>query len=412
MNRRLAINLVTVLVLFVVTVGWVIVALLGGGIGGSPYSVTADFASSGGVFTNQEVTYRGVLIGRVGDMSLNDDGVDIELLIEPEWAGKVPADVVASVRSKSAVGEQFVNLTPQGTTDEVLEPGDTIARADTELPVEFQALLRSLDRVLAELSPGATRRVVTELAGGLSGRSDEIAEILRSLGTLSEAFASVAPEQRRLLANAPLAGRAFLDTKEDFTAAMLAADRVLRGIGDEPEELRELFVQNDRFAREGIRLLARHGSNLAGGIKALADLMTFQVEHTDLVIGSLEHVPGFLRAIEDASVLWRDPNGRTYYRIRTGLVFDNVESSWPCAYKLPEDHQRFPHVRSARRIITDTRCLPRTSDAAEVAAAVDHALQAWEEENAIEPEAENEIDEEPSVLDAPVMRYFGLPRDL
>lgn len=405
MDRRLAINLFTVLVLFVVSVGWVIISLLGGGIGGSPFPVTADFASSGGVFTNQEVTYRGVLIGRVGDMSLNDDGVDVELLIEREWADRIPADVVASVRSKSAVGEQFVNLTPQGTTDDVLEAGDVIARADTELPVEFQALLRSLDRVLAELSPGATRRVVTELAGGVSGRSDEIAEIIRSLGTLSEAFASVAPAQRRLLENAPQAGRAFLDTKEDFTAAMQAADEVLTGIGDEPDELRELFIQNDRFAREGIRLLARHGSNLAGGIEALADLMTFQVEHTDLVIGSLEHIPGFLHAIEDASVRWRDPNGRVYYRIRTGLVFDNVESSWPCAYKLPDEYQRYPHLRSERRILTDPGCLPRTN-ASEVAAAVDRALTAWEDENAIE------VDEAPSILDGPVMRFFGLPRDV
>lgn len=405
LDRRLAINLVTVLVLFVVTVGWVVVKLLGGGIGGAPFPVTVDFASSGGVFTNQEVTYRGVLVGRVGDMSLNEDGVDVVLLIEPEWEGRIPADVVASIQSKSAVGEQFVNLTPDGPSDAHLGAGDRIEREDTKLPVEFQALLRSLDRVLAELSPDATRRVVTELAGGIAGRSDEIAEILRSLGTLSEAFASVAPAQERLLTNAPRAGRAFLDTKEDFTAAMRAADEVLTGIGDEPEELRELFVQNDRFAREGIRLLARHGANLAGGIRVLADLMTFQVENEDAVIGGLQHIPGFLHAIEDASVRWRDPNGNVYYRIRTGLVFDNVESSWPCGYRLPDDYQRYPHERSKRRIITGAGCLPRTDDTAQVAAAVDKALATWEEQNA------SLIDEEPSLLDEPAMRFFDLTPD-
>lgn len=405
MNRRLAINLITVLVLFVVTVGWVVIGLLGGGFGGSSYPLTADFASSGGVFTNQEVTYRGVLIGRVGDMTLNEDGVDVQLLIEPEWAGKIPADVTASIRSKSAVGEQFVNLTPNGTTDEVLEAGDAIAREYTDLPVEFQALLRSLDRVLAELSPDATRRVVTELAGGISGRSDEIAEILHSLGTLSDAFASVAPEQQRLLRNAPRAGREFLDTKDDFTAAMAAADEVLTGIGDEPEELRQLFVQNDRFAREGIRLLARHGSNLAGGIEALANLMTFQVENQDLVIGGLQHIPGFLHAIEDASVRWRDPNGNVYYRIRTGLVFDNVRSSWPCGYRLPDDYQRYPHLRSERRILTGAPCLPLADDSGEIAAAVDTALAEWEEANAEVPARE------PSLLDEPAVRFFDVTPD-
>lgn len=404
MNRRLLINLITVLVLFVGSVAWVIIGVLGGGIGGAPFPVTVDFASSGGVFTNQEVTYRGVLIGRVGDMALNDDGVDIELLIEPEWAGKIPADVLASVQSKSAVGEQFVNLTPRGSSGGVLEAGDTIARTHTKLPVEFQALLRSLDRVLAELSPGATRRVVTELSGGIAGRSDEIAEIIRSLGTLSDAFASVAPAQQRILSNAPRAGRAFLDTKENFTAAMRAADEVLTSIGDEPEELRALFVQNDRFARDAIQLLARHGSNLAGGIDALADLMTFQLENKDLVIGSLDHIPGFLHAIEDASIPWRDPSGRTYYRIRTGLVMDNMESSWPCGYRLPDDYQRYPHQRTQRRTLTDEPCLPRPSDAAEVAGAVERALSAWAKENPLEAE-------DPSMLDLPALSFFDVTPD-
>lgn len=406
MNTRLAVNLITVVVLFIVTVGWVFIRLLGGGIGGAPYSVTADLASSGGVFTNQEVTYRGVLIGRVGDMSLNDDGVDIELLIEPEWTDKIPADVLASVQSKSAVGEQFVNLTPRGTTTDVLEAGDTIARKDTRLPVEFQALLRSLDSVLAELSPDATKRVVTELAAGVGGRSGEIAEIIRSLGTLSDAFASVAPAQQRLVANAPRAGRAFLATKDDFTTAIRAADEVLTGIGDEPDELKQLFVQNDRFAREGIRLLARHGSNLAGGIEALADLMTFQVDNEDLVIGSLEHVPGFLHAIEDASVRWRDPSGHTYYRIRTGLVFDNVRSSWPCGYRLPEDYQRYPHVRDPQRIQTGQRCLPPTTDAADISAAVEKALDRWASDNPLPERGEL------SVLDSPMLSFLGLGGDL
>ena len=44
---------------------------------------SADFAASGGVFTNQEVTYRGVLVGQVGEMTLGEDGVNVQLLIDP-----------------------------------------------------------------------------------------------------------------------------------------------------------------------------------------------------------------------------------------------------------------------------------------------------------------------------------------
>ncbi|MDQ4125324.1 MAG: MCE family protein, partial [Actinomycetota bacterium] len=300
LSPRLAVNLGVVLLLFVVTVGWVITSVVGPDVTGGRFTVTADFAESGGVFTNQEVTYRGVLVGRVGDLELNADGVDIELSIDGEWEGRIPAGSIARIQSKSPVGEQFVNLTPSGPSDDTLEDGDVIARANTELPVDFQRLLSVLDRVLADVPPEASRRVVQELAAGLRGRGDDIATILTSLGTLADTFADVAPEQQRLLENGTRAGAEFVRTRDAFAAALRAADKVAAGIGDEPEELRALFAANDRVARAGIRLLARRADDFESGIGALSDLVAFQLEQREQIEGTLEYLPGFLHAVEDA----------------------------------------------------------------------------------------------------------------
>ena len=367
LNGRLLANLITVLLLGVLTVGWVVFRLVGGGVLEDRFAVTADFASTGGVFTNQEVTYRGVLIGKVGELSLNDDGVDVTLDIEPEWRGKIPDDVLATVQSKSAVGEQFVNLTPVGdASDGTLADGDLIPRSRTDLPVDFQALLDTLDRVLADVPPGRTRRLIQNLAGGVAGRGDEIATILRSLGTLSETFAAVAPEQQRLLDSATRSGAAFLSTKDAFERAVEAADRVFAGLGDEPEELSRLLVTNDRLAREGIDLLARRGDDLHAGIAGLADLVEYQLREKREVLKSLEYTPQFLKAVEEASVPWRSPEGRRFYRIRVGLVYDNVEATWPCKYVRPSDpevYERHAHLREPRRVITETKCVKLEEDA-------------------------------------------------
>lgn len=361
---RIAINLVGVAALFVLTVGWVVVRLVAPALIDRPFAVTADFASSGGVFTNQEVTYRGVLIGKVGAMDLTEDGVTIELLIDPDWANEIPANVDASVQSKSAVGEQFVNLVPNGiSVSETLDDGDEIPRSRTELPVDFQKLLRTLDNVLADIPPQRTRELVQNLSDALGGRSDDIATILESLATLSDAFASVAPEQQRLLDNATETGTAFLKSKDEFSAAIKAADEVLAGLGDEPGELRRLFVQNDRVARAGLRLIARNGDDLHAGIDALGDFVDFQLEEQDAILDSFTYVPQFLHAIEDASVPWRDADGDEYYRIRVGLILDNVESSWPCKYKLPFEYHRLPHERDPRlpETIPDLECTNSSS---------------------------------------------------
>lgn len=357
-KNKIYINLVVVVLLAVVMVSWVLLRLINGAVE-DPFTVSADFEASGGVFTNQEVTYRGVLIGQVGSLQLNEDGVEIELLIDPEWEGKIPADVEATVQSKSAVGEQFVNLTPVSGDGPALQAGDLIARERTSLPVDFQELLTSLDSVLSDVEPEVTRRVIQNLAAGLGGRGEDIGTILQSLGTLSDAFADVAPEQRSLLRNAPVAAARFLETKENFAAALAAADDVFAGIGDEPEELRALFAQNDRFARAGIDLLARHGQNLGEGIRALADFNEFQLRNRADVVQSLRYTPQFLQAIEDASVPWRSPDGREFYRIRVGIVQPNPEvpSSWPCKYKRSFDYTRLPHVRDERKVELGINCL-------------------------------------------------------
>ena len=381
-KTKLLINMAVVVLLGLTMVTWLVANVIGSGLFTDDWEVTADFEASGGVFTNQEVTYRGVLVGEVGPLTLNDDGVDVELKIRDEWRGRIPANVRATVQSKSAVGEQFVNLTPDGQPTGTLEDGDRIEREQTELPVDFQELLATLDRVLRDVPPDRLANLTHNLADGIGGRGDDIATIIEALGDLSVAFADVAPEQRRLLSNAPRAGSEFLRTKDEFAAAIRAADEVFAGIGDEPEELAAFFRANDRFARQASSLFGRRADDLAAGIDGLADLVDFQLEQRDSVIGGLEHIPEFLHAVEDASIPWRAPDGRTFYRIRVGLVWDNVRSTWPCKYNLPESYERHAHVRTERKVVTTMRCEPRAPEESSASLeALLSQLRAWAREH-------------------------------
>ncbi|MGH2750246.1 MAG: MCE family protein [Actinomycetota bacterium] len=380
-KTRLGINLLAVVALGAVMVTWVVTQVVGPGVVGKPLSVSADFEASGGLFSEQEVTYRGVLVGRVGDMSLNEDGVTIEMLIDPEWRGRIPFEVVAKINSKSAVGEQYVNLVPKDSAgDEALAEGDVIARADTRLPVDVQDLFESLENVLGDVDPDETRRLIQTLSGSIGGKDSDIKAILESLATLSKTFADVAPEQQQLLDNAPVAGAAFLDTKDAFTEAITAADEVFDVIGEDPAELQALFEANDELARDGIALLARRGDQLRGGIRSLADFVDFQLAEKETVIQALDYVPGFLHAIEDASIPWESPEGRDFYRIRVGLIVDDVESSWPCKFKLPLEYERFPFERKARRVVTGVQCRKQAAAQRVIVESLIDALKQWQED--------------------------------
>jgi phospholipid/cholesterol/gamma-HCH transport system substrate-binding protein len=97
---------------------------------GSTYLVSADFAESGGIFTNAEVTYRGVTVGRVDRLELKSDGVRVHLRLDD--GTQIPADTAAVVANRSAVGEQYVDLQPKRAGAPYLAAGGVIPRRNTE----------------------------------------------------------------------------------------------------------------------------------------------------------------------------------------------------------------------------------------------------------------------------------------
>lgn len=75
------------------------------------YVVRMDLPETGGLFPGSDVTYRGVSVGRVGDLHLTGDGVRADLHID-DSAPRIPAASQAVVANLSAVGEEYVDLRP------------------------------------------------------------------------------------------------------------------------------------------------------------------------------------------------------------------------------------------------------------------------------------------------------------
>ncbi|PRC42935.1 mammalian cell entry protein, partial [Mycobacterium sp. ITM-2017-0098] len=74
------------------------------------YDVTANFVAGGGLYENANVTYRGVTIGKVEAVGLSDNGVVAHMRLNSDTP--VPENVTATVKSVSAIGEQYVDLVP------------------------------------------------------------------------------------------------------------------------------------------------------------------------------------------------------------------------------------------------------------------------------------------------------------
>ncbi|MGB3696063.1 MAG: MlaD family protein [Gordonia sp. (in: high G+C Gram-positive bacteria)] len=152
-------------------------------LGVGAYRVVVHMPEAGGIFTDAEVTYRGVAAGRVSDMRLVPGGVDVELALESDRR-QIPASAVAVVANRSAIGEQYLDLQPPSAAGPFLREGSEIEGA--QLPPAVQDVVASTIDLTRTIPVDQLRTVVQELGRAFNGRGDDLSRLVDSLGRLSK----------------------------------------------------------------------------------------------------------------------------------------------------------------------------------------------------------------------------------
>lgn len=250
-------------------------ALLGGG-----YKVSADFSDSGGIFVNAEVTYRGVAVGRVTDMELVDDGVRVELRIDPD-AEPIPADTDAVVATRSAVGEQYVLLRPNGPGEPYLEDGSVIPQERTSIPVPVEQMLLNLDEFVGSIDQENLRIVVEELGRAFEGSGDDLGRLIDNGDLLLARAEESLPQTLQLITD----GQTVLNTQNESRSAIRqwAADLRLftDTLVDMDPDLRSIVVNAPDASAELQGLVEDAGPGLGSLVRNLDILNQVQIPRLD-----------------------------------------------------------------------------------------------------------------------------------
>ena len=147
---------------------------------GNDCTIHADFVDSGGIFTNAEVTYRGVAIGRVGSLNLVPQGVQVDLHINDCSDPKIPVNSAATVSDRSVIGEQYVNLIPPSGAGPYMHGGETIPVTRTSIPTSAQVLLTNLDSLVNSVDTTKLASVISELGQAFNDRGPALGTLLDS----------------------------------------------------------------------------------------------------------------------------------------------------------------------------------------------------------------------------------------
>jgi phospholipid/cholesterol/gamma-HCH transport system substrate-binding protein len=148
-------------------------------VGIGAYHITAEFKAGGGLYENANVTYRGVTIGRVEQVGLNDDGVVASMRLNTDT--EVPDNVTATVKSVSAVGEQYVDLVPPANPAKgLLRDGSKIGVDRTAVGQDIAALLTQAQSLVNSIGNTRLQDLLRETFKAFNGSGPELARMIQS----------------------------------------------------------------------------------------------------------------------------------------------------------------------------------------------------------------------------------------
>lgn len=333
------------------------------------YGVSADFVAGGGLYKNANVTYRGVAVGRVESVGLNPNGVSAHMRLNSGTA--IPSNVTATVRSVSAIGEQYIDLVPpENPSSTKLRNGFRIQRQNTRIGQDVADLLRQAETLLGSLGDTRLRELLHEAFIATNGAGPELARLIESARLLVDEANANYPQVSQLIDQAgPFlqaqirAGgdiKSLADGLARFTWQLRAADPRLRDtLADAPDAIDEA---NTAFSgiRPSFPALAASLANLG----RVGVIYHKSIEQLLVVFPAL-----FAAIITSAGGVPQDEGAKLDFKI-------DLHDPPPCMTGfLPPPLVRSPADESVREIPRDMYCKTAQNDPSTVRGARNYPCQ-------------------------------------
>jgi len=292
-------------------------------IGMGRYEAVAQFKEGAGLYQGAEVTYRGVPVGKVRSLALQNGHVTATMSLREDVA--IPSDVAAAIRSRSAVGEQYIALMEPETATAAgrLTAGGVVPLSRTSQPVEIGPLLDNTYALAKSLNADDVNSTVTELGKALDGRATDLQTIIdRGTSFTGQVSANLKPTTRLLDDAEPLLTRVN-DEQEHIEGLTRSLRKVTEELRKGDSDLRQLMDDGPGFSEEVVRLLDDLDRRLPSVVTPLNIVLKVLVAYDSHLDGTLAVYPRSQATVQSVALGGGDPN-----KIR--LTLSNINDPAEC----------------------------------------------------------------------------------
>jgi phospholipid/cholesterol/gamma-HCH transport system substrate-binding protein len=271
-----------------------IVALLAGSfsidalLGGEKYK--AEFSEAAGLRPNDEVRVAGVKVGKVLDVELAGDRVQVEFRAEDVEMGQLTR---AAIQVKTLLGRKFLAIIPDG--DGELEPGAVIPLARTSSPYDVSEAFQDLSRTVDEIDDEQLAQSFTVLADTFRETPDEVRASLEGLGRLSRTLASRDEQLRDLLERSRGVSRVLAERDEDLTSFLADSSLVLQEISKRRAVISELLGSTVALSEQLRALVRENRGDLEPALARLREVTEMLRRNQDSIDQGIVRLAPFVR---------------------------------------------------------------------------------------------------------------------
>ncbi|OBH60260.1 mammalian cell entry protein [Mycobacterium mantenii] len=189
----------------------------------STYRITIRLPESGGLLANQDVSVRGIPVGRIQSLRPTPTGVEAIATIDANT--RIPLASPVRVSGLSPAGEQYIDFEPASNTGPFLSNGSVIGPQHTATPIPLSQVLADADGLLAQTDPKKLEIVKRELSLSKEG-PQKLTDIIDGATFLLSTMDPVLPQTVSMLKTS----RVVLTTLADKNAGLGATSRNVGGL--------------------------------------------------------------------------------------------------------------------------------------------------------------------------------------
>lgn len=275
------------------------------------YRIQGSFAAAGqGLIEGSDVKIRGLDIGEVASIELEENRALITLDIEPER--DIPVDAEAVIRPKTLFGEKFVDILPgenELTGPYLASAPVDDACPDPEIPCitntlggfELERVLADTYPILQAIDPAELAVVLDELAKAGDGLGPTINRSIVNASTLAELGVSNDAEFRQLTADLALLSEELEQIAPELRRGAENLNAALPSLNARRDQLNAALVQLGRLSGDVADLLDNNRSftenALTNGARSVEVLHRHRGQLQPLLVGIEQYTSTLAEAI-------------------------------------------------------------------------------------------------------------------